>query len=120
MTFNRFRIENKDYIVALQDDNSVVFYREELDEFNWFGGPYKILTETDDIKRPISLLRLVASKIRHDLYKNKIKYFSLKVSNDKLQRIALNFLNTLPDYEYHVSKDTFNVFRKSNEDNIKG
>jgi len=113
MIVNRFRFENRDYIIALQDDNSVVFYRVEADKFSWFSAPYKILTETHDIKRPISLLRLVASKIMHDLYKNKIKYFSLKVPNDKLKRISMNFLNTLCDYDYQVSNDTINVFRKT-------
>jgi len=112
MTFHRFRIENKDYIVTLQNNNSVVFYREEADEFNWFGEPVKILTETHDIKRPICLLRLVASKIKHDLYKNKIKYFSLKVPNNNLKRISMNILNTLSDYDYQVSNNTINVFRK--------
>ena len=113
MTLNRFKFENKDYVVTLQDDNSVVFYREKTDEFNWFGDTYKILTETHDIRRPISLLRLVASKIKHDLYKNKIKYFSIKVSDDRLKRISIHFLNTLCDYDCQVSQDTINVFRKT-------
>jgi len=82
MTDNRFRFENKDYVIALQDDNSVVFYREEADVFSWYSKPNKILTETDDIKHPVMLLRLAANKINQDVYKNKLKYFLLTVPNE--------------------------------------
>ena len=115
MTNNRVRFENKDYIIALQDDHSVVFYREVADKFSWFSTPLKVVTETNDIKRPLRLLRLVANNIKQDAYKNKLKYFSLKVSNDKLKRITLNYLNSLSGYEYQVSNNTINVFIKNNE-----
>lgn len=114
MDSDRFRFENKDYIIALQDDNSVVFYREEADEFSWYCEPKTRLTETNDIKHPVRLLKLAAKKIKQDVYKYKLKYFSFKVSNDKLKRITLNYLNSLSGYKYQVSSNTINVFIKKN------
>ena len=112
MMTNRFKFENKDYIIALQDDNSVVFYREEADTFSWFSEPNIRVSETNDIKHSVRLLRLAANKIRQNVYKNKVKYFSLTVPNDKLRRITLNFLKTLHNYDYQVSSITINVFRR--------
>jgi hypothetical protein len=110
MVIDKFRFENKDYVIALQDNNALVFYREEFDAFSW-SEPILVASVTNDIAKPIKLLRLIAKKVKQFLYKNKVKYFYLTVEDDKRKRLYIRFLEKLAGYQYQVTNDTINVFK---------
>ena len=110
MVIDHFRFENKDYVIELQDKVFLVFYRLVADSFNFFDDPTPTSQITNDIKHPTRLLRLIENKIRHYLYKHKVKYFYLTVNDDKRKRLYIHFLKHLPGYDFQVTNDTINVF----------
>jgi len=110
MVIDHFRFENKEYVIELQDKVFLVFYRLVTDSFNFFDEPAPTSQITNDIQNPIRLLRLIENKIRHYLYKHKVKYFYLTVNDDKRKRLYIHFLKHLPGYDFQVTNDTINVF----------
>ena len=115
MVTDRFRFENKNYVIALQDNDAMVFYREELDSFSWFSDPIMLVNITNDVHNAIKLLRLLAEKTKQLLYGNKIKYFYLTVEDDRRKQLYIKFLKKLTGYEYQVAGDTINVFKFANK-----
>lgn len=115
MVTDRFRFENKDYVIALQDNDAMVFYREEIDSFNWFSTPILVVNITNDVHDAIKLLRLMAEKVKQLLYENKIRYFYLTVEDDRRNQLYIKFLKKLSGYEFQVSDNTINVFKTVNQ-----
>lgn len=89
MLTDRFKFENKDYAIALQDNDAMVFCREELDSFNGFSTPILVVNITNDVQNAIKLLRLMAEKVKQLLYGNKIKCFYLTIKDDWRKKIYL-------------------------------
>jgi len=106
---DRFIFEEHHYTIELTN-GSLAFYREESDGFSFFSEPIKSSTISNDIKSPVTLLRCIATKVKHHLYKNKIKYFSLTVDDEKRKRVYIKFLADLVGYDYQITDDTINVF----------
>lgn len=113
MIIDKFKFEDKDYIIELQDSDFIVFYREKPDSFSFFSDPIPESRVTNDINKPIRLLRMIAEKIKHFLYQKQTKYFYLTVDDDKRKRLYIKFLNNLSGYNYQVSDNTINVFRNN-------
>jgi len=108
---DRFKFENHDYVIEMQNNNFIVFYRESFnDPFNAFAEPTKSSSITNDIKNPIALLRMISSKVKQYLYANNIRYFYLTVDDPKRKRLYLKFLDNLVGYSYQVTGDTINIF----------
>lgn len=89
MITDRFRFENKDYLIAFQDNDAMVFFREEFDSFNGFSTTILVVNITNDVQNAIKLLRLMAEKVKQLLYGNKIKYFYLTIKDDWRKKIYL-------------------------------
>jgi len=115
MIIDKFRFENKDYVIELQDSMFMVFYREEADSFSWFSEPVASSQITNDIKEPTKLLRRIANKVKQFLYEKKVKYFYLTVDDDKRKRLYLHFLKKLSGYDFQVTDNTINVFKSPND-----
>jgi len=115
MIIDKFRFENKHYIIELQENNAIVFYREEFDSFSWPSSePILVASITNDIVKPVKLLRLIAVKIQQFLYKNKVQYFYLTVEDNKRKKLYIRFLKKLIGYQYQVTNDTINIFKYTN------
>ena len=111
MIIDKFRFENNDYVIDLQYNNSMVFYREAPDLFSWFSDPIVVTEVTNDIHNPLKLLRMIAEKMKHFLYDKKVPYFYLTVEGDKRKWLYMKFLDKLSGYHYQVSNDTINAFK---------
>lgn len=112
MIVSEFVFEDKKYVIELQDDLFLVFYRCTYDSFSFFSDPDKVSRITYDVKRPVTLLRLIFKKIKMFLFENKINYFYLTVDDVKRKKIYIRLLKRLSGYRFQVSDDTINVFKK--------
>lgn len=107
MITDKFNFENKDYVIALQNNNAMVFYREELDSYSWFFAPIPIVNITNDVHDAIKLIRLMAEKVKQLLYKNKIRYFNFTVKDGRRRLLHIKFLKKLSGYEFQISNNIY-------------
>jgi hypothetical protein len=115
MVTDRFRFEKNNYVIAFQDNDAMVFYKEELDSFKWFSDPIMLVNITNDVHNTIKLLRLLAEKAKQLLHGNKIKYFYFTVEDDRRKQLYIKLLKKFSRYEYQVAGDTINVFKIANK-----
>jgi len=66
----------------------------------------KICIHYQCINNPTALLRTIASKVKHYLYKNNINYFYQPADDNKRKRIYTK----LAGYDILFQKNTINVF----------
>lgn len=93
----RFSHEGRQFVLAFQKNQFVVHEEFHHDPFYswWDDEPQK----PNQIKNPTKLVRTIWNTVRQYIYRHKISYFEILVSDPKRCRIYQKFLKTLNGYQ---------------------
>ena len=99
-------------------------YQGQVFELSFKNSQFSLYKSSDDnyyswwdeepqkrVKNPIRLVRQIWQVTRKFIYKHKITYFEIFVSDPKRSRIYRKFLNTLSGYQYFEYGYSFAVVK---------
>lgn len=114
MELEHFAYEGRQYRLAFIKNQFVVWITSDYDPFYswWDDEPIKTNSNT---KNPTKLVRKVWRIVSRYIYRNKIKYFQIVVSDPKRSRIYRKFLTKLTGYQCYEFGYSFCVVKTVGE-----
>lgn len=109
----RFSYEGRQYVLAFRKNQFVVYEEFHHDPFYswWDDEPPKL----NQIKNPTKLVRKIWNTVRQYIYRHKISYFEILVSDSKRSRIYRKLLKTLNGYQCFEHGYSFAVVKTNGE-----
>ena len=110
MEIQRFNYEGRQYVLALIKNREFMLWTETDDPFSW-GAIEQSSEPINGIKNPTKLVRKVWQLVRKHIYKNKLPYFEIWVSDTKRSNLYGRFLKNLSGYQFFKHGYNFTVIR---------